>query len=203
MRTSPSHAACSAIVVLLLAACRNELTTAAIPITLHLKSSMSPELARQIADAPDVAEMEMEVAESVGAGNLDSLLISSIREAHGVVFIAIKAPQSALVTQAFRNVPSVKRPGTFIRKGVRAAVPGEIIRQALPLLEAHGAIPTHYYASLALILATIEPDSAPSLKSSPFVDYISPNTIARLTDFAARPISRPARISTAIAQVVP
>ena len=206
MKPNPSHAAWLAIVLILpviLPGCRNEPTTSPIPIVVQVKSSMSSELASQIATAHDVAEIEMEVAEGGGAGNLDSLLISSVREFHGVVFIAIKAPASARVTEAFRNVPSVKRPGTLIRKGVRAAVSAKIIQEAVPLLEAHGARPTHYYASLGVLLATIDPDSAPALRSSPFVDYLAPNTIAHLIPFKAATIDRPAPRNIALAQVVP
>jgi subtilisin len=200
-----SNASCFAglAIGLFALACRNEPTTSPSPISAPVSTSMSVELARQIADAPDVAELAIELAESRPEVNPDSVLIASVRDAHGIVFIAIKAPESPRVTEAFRTEPSVKRPGTFIRKGVRAAVGATVIRAAVPLIEARGARPTHYYPSLGVLLATIEPDSAPALRSNPFVDYLSPNTIARLVDFNVPVVARPTLMNTSLTQTVP
>lgn len=140
-----------AAITLLLTACQDTRPTSP---AIHAIASAQP--ARWTYLSSNGSLPAVKVDESPRGDVPDSVLVSEVRGAGGLVFIALKAP-------------AARRSSVT---GIVAALSRDDAMSARAVIQAQGARIVRTYRFSTAIVAQIDPDDAPRLRNEPVVDYV-------------------------------
>jgi hypothetical protein len=114
-------------------------------------------------------------------------LREELRQAEGLAFIGLKAGNARRTHMELTASPAFTVSPSHLPRGRRAAMPAEVLRDALAAIANRGAATVKYYRALGMALVRLPVDSAIALLDHPNVDFLTPVRPGPRPGFAAGP----------------